>query len=318
MRWNFTALRAKPLKKREQHLAQARRGIKFVKTAVVVLVTGLAAFVQQASFAQSTKLTATQASSQSNDFTFKRVKPPSAASQATQKRRINIQIEKTWPYETDPPKTKDPKAAENAPKPSVAANWFWKNVPDDLQSAGPSRISSALKAINDAPEQASKIGPNHEALNKMLADHGAHILLATAGKRISPAFVLAVLSVESAGKPQAISPKGAIGLMQLMPATAERFGVKDPKDPAQNIAGGVAYLDWLMSEFKGDPVMTLAGYNAGENAVKKHLGVPPFKETRSYIPKVIAAWDRARLYCQTLPQFADDGCVFAMNRTIKK
>ncbi len=298
---------------------QAQRGKKFVKTAVVVLTTALAVFPQLPAFAQSASQTSPQPEIKANGFTFKRVKPPSFSTSGAQTRRINIQIEKTWPYETDPAKeTQDQIPADGTPNQSLAANWFWENVPDDLDSAGPSRISAALNAINTAPEQASKIGPNHDALNKILADHGAHILLATAGKRISPAFVLAVLSVESAGKPQAISPKGAIGLMQLMPATAQRFGVKNPKDPAQNIAGGVAYLDWLLSEFKGDPVMTLAGYNAGENAVKSHKGVPPFKETRSYIPKVIAAWDRARLYCQTLPQFADDGCVFAMNRTIKK
>ena len=90
----------------------------------------------------------------------------------------------------------------------------------------------------------------------------------------------------SGGRTNAISSAGASGLMQLMPATAERFGVTDRADPKQNIKGGVAYLDWLLKEFKGDAVLALAGYNAGENAVKKHEGVPPYAETQNYV-KVI-------------------------------
>ena len=101
--------------------------------------------------------------------------------------------------------------------------------------------------------------------------------------------------------------------MQLMPATAERFGTKDLKDPAQNIKGGVAYLDWLMGEFGGDPVLVLAGYNTGEGAVMKHAGVRPFDETRAYVPKVLAAWTVARGLCKTPPRLISDGCVFALS-----
>jgi soluble lytic murein transglycosylase-like protein len=98
--------------------------------------------------------------------------------------------------------------------------------------------------------------------------------------------------------------------MQLIPATAERFGVKDSTDPVQNIKGGVAYLSWLMKEFDGDPILALAGYNAGEGAVRKHNGVPPYAETRSYIPKILAAWRVARTMCLTEPELVSDGCVF--------
>ena len=98
--------------------------------------------------------------------------------------------------------------------------------------------------------------------------------------------------------------------MQLMPATAKRFGVSDSMVPAQNIAGGVAYLDWLMTEFKSDPVMVLAAYNAGEGAVQKNAGVPPYAETRGYVPKVLAAFQVAKGLCVTPPQLASDGCVF--------
>ena len=82
----------------------------------------------------------------------------------------------------------------------------------------------------------------------------------------------------------------------------------------QNIKGGVAYLDWLMKEFDRDPVMVLAAYNAGENAVKKNSGVPPYAETRAYVPKVLAAWTVARGLCLTPPELVTDGCVFAVSR----
>jgi soluble lytic murein transglycosylase-like protein len=98
--------------------------------------------------------------------------------------------------------------------------------------------------------------------------------------------------------------------MQLMPAAAERFGVGDRLDPAQNIRGGVRYLDQLMKDFDNDPLLVLAGYNAGENAVRKHGGVPPFAETRDYVPKVLAAFSVARGLCLTPPELVSDGCAF--------
>jgi len=142
--------------------------------------------------------------------------------------------------------------------------------------------------------------------------HGADILKATIGTDVSPALVLAVIGIESSGRSGAVSDAGASGLMQLMPDTAKRFGVEDTTIDSQNIEGGVAYLNWLMKEFDRDPVMVLAGYNAGEGAVKKHSGVPPFAETRAYVPKVLAAWTVARGLCLTPPELVTDGCVFAV------
>ena len=99
--------------------------------------------------------------------------------------------------------------------------------------------------------------------------------------------------------------------MQLIPDTADRFGVTDSFEPAQNIAGGVKYLNWLMGQFDRDPMLVLAGYNAGEGSVRKHQGVPPFAETRDYIPKVLATFQLARGLCITPPELVTDGCVFA-------
>ncbi|MEO1797868.1 MAG: lytic transglycosylase domain-containing protein, partial [Pseudomonadota bacterium] len=133
----------------------------------------------------------------------------------------------------------------------------------------------------------------------------------TVGTRVSPALVLAVISVESSGDAQAISRAGAQGLMQLMPATADRFGVTDAFDPVDNIKGGVALLDHLMETYGEDPILVLAAYNAGEGAVRDHGGVPPYAETRDYIPKVLSAFRVARGLCLTPPLMLSDGCVFA-------
>jgi len=100
-------------------------------------------------------------------------------------------------------------------------------------------------------------------------------------------LIRAVIAVESAGDTAAISHKGAVGLMQLMPDTAGQMYVEDPVDPAQNILGGTRYLRQLANEFAGDMVLVLAAYNAGPDAVRKYKGVPPFEETRVYVRKVL-------------------------------
>jgi len=105
--------------------------------------------------------------------------------------------------------------------------------------------------------------------------------------RLSPDLVLAVIEAESAFNPNALSPKNAQGLMQLIPDTAERFGVTNVWDPEQNIRGGMAYLRWLMKHFDGDVVLVLAAYNAGEGAVKRHNGVPPYAETEAYVSRIL-------------------------------
>ena len=100
-------------------------------------------------------------------------------------------------------------------------------------------------------------------------------------------LIRAVIGAESAYEPMALSPKGAAGLMQLMPATARRYGVKDVWDPAQNIHGGARYLGDLISRFGNDVPLALAAYNAGEAAVLRHGGIPPYAETKDYVFKVL-------------------------------
>lgn len=106
--------------------------------------------------------------------------------------------------------------------------------------------------------------------------------------QLEPALVLAVMATESNFDPWAVSPRDARGLMQLIPDTARRFQVRDPMDPTQNIRGGMAYLRWLLAFFQGDLTLALAAYNAGERAVERYRGVPPYAETRLYVRKIIA------------------------------
>lgn len=103
---------------------------------------------------------------------------------------------------------------------------------------------------------------------------------------IHPRLALAVLKIESNFQTDARSPKNAQGLMQLIPETAERFNVKNILDPAQNLRGGLAYLRWLLAYFQGNVALATAGYNAGERAVDRYLGVPPFEETRAYVKRI--------------------------------
>jgi soluble lytic murein transglycosylase-like protein len=100
-----------------------------------------------------------------------------------------------------------------------------------------------------------------------------------------------MISVESNYNPLAVSTKGALGLMQLVPSTARRFGVADAFNPAQNVEGGVRYLKYLLDHYNGDHRLALAAYNAGEGTVERFGGIPPFAETRSYVSRVGKALD---------------------------
>lgn len=109
---------------------------------------------------------------------------------------------------------------------------------------------------------------------------------------LDPGLVLAVISIESGFNARAVSHKNAQGLMQLIPATAERFQVKNIFDPEENIKGGMAYLRWLLAFFRGDVALTVAAYNAGEGAVEKYGGIPPYPETVKYVDKIMSRYNR--------------------------
>jgi soluble lytic murein transglycosylase-like protein len=113
--------------------------------------------------------------------------------------------------------------------------------------------------------------------------------------KLLPALLRAVIHTESSFNPKAVSPKGAMGLMQLMPATARYLGVDDPFSPYDNIKGGARHLSYLIGRYNGNLAYALAAYNAGEEAVRRHGGIPPFEETKNYVRKVLDLERRYRL-----------------------
>ena len=141
---------------------------------------------------------------------------------------------------------------------------------------------------------AAKPGVNFGKIRLRTDAYASEISAAAAQFGVDEAVVRAIIHAESAYNPNALSRVGAQGLMQLMPATARRFGVSNAFDPAQNIRGGVQYLAWLLKRFKGDVTLAAAGYNAGEGAVDKYRGVPPYGETQRYVQRVALLADRYR------------------------
>ncbi|MDM7460516.1 MAG: lytic transglycosylase domain-containing protein [bacterium] len=133
--------------------------------------------------------------------------------------------------------------------------------------------------VGSAPPPGMHIRPAVQQWTPLVAPIAARYNLDTE-------LILRVIEAESGGDPRAISPKGAIGLMQLMPETARALGVQDPYDPVQNIEGGVRYLNHLIQQF-GDLSLALAAYNAGPSNVRRYGGVPPFPETQRYLERVL-------------------------------
>ncbi len=256
------------------------------------------------------------------DFTFHMVR----AADIQPGKRIQVQID---PVEqaallaagrkVDPhPQPSDPQLAAQQPQAAALApvapaggsyDWYWNTVPV-ARDASDGRFALALAALTQGPGGSSVVAPRLQSMQNLAEKYGTEILKDTIGTNVSPALVLAVMGIESMGDPQAVSSAGAAGLMQLIPATAARFGVTDITDPAENIRGGVAYLNLLMGMFNRDPVLVLAAYNAGEGAVTANNGVPPYAETRDYVPKVLAAWTVAQGLCMSPPELVSDPCVF--------
>lgn len=140
----------------------------------------------------------------------------------------------------------------------------------------------------------AKPGVNFGTLRLNMAAYSNEIANAAREQGVDEAIVRAIIHAESAFNPNALSRVGAQGLMQLMPATARRFGVSNAFDAGQNIQGGVKYLAWLLKRFNGNLTLAAAGYNAGEGAVDKYKGVPPYSETRRYVERVGVLAERYR------------------------
>jgi soluble lytic murein transglycosylase len=129
-----------------------------------------------------------------------------------------------------------------------------------------------------------------EERDPALAEWREYVNVAAKEANLDPRLVRAIIYVESAENPKAVSSKGAMGLMQLMPATAKSLGVKEPFHPNQNVKGGVRYFSKLMDKFDGNVRLALAAYNAGPGAVEKYGGIPPYPETRDYVRKVMEVY----------------------------
>lgn len=171
------------------------------------------------------------------------------------------------------------------------------NVPADP------RYTVLIAAPPSAPpsRESAKVGPAPASKGRYdrLVDEAAR------GQGLESALVHAVISVESRYDPRAVSPKGAAGLMQLMPGTARRYGAADVFDPAQNLGAGTRYLRDLWTLFGGDLELVLAAFNAGENAVLKYGGrIPPYRETQRYVPRVLDYYRRYRASAGDAPAAA--------------
>ncbi|MBK9968261.1 MAG: lytic transglycosylase domain-containing protein [Holophagales bacterium] len=146
-------------------------------------------------------------------------------------------------------------------------------------------IGSGWKVGGKSPSDAFLLARRDAAtaFDEAIRRHAEH-------NRVDPRLVKSVMLVESNFNPRALSPKGARGLMQLMPGTAKRYGIQNSWDPHENIRGGTAYLSDLLGMFDGDVVRTLAAYNAGEGAVQRYRGVPPYRETQEYVRRAMLVY----------------------------
>lgn len=163
-------------------------------------------------------------------------------------------------------------------------------APSNLYSSSPYRSS---RSWGSQPYYSQKPAPRRGRVNEQNRQRfSADVERIATQYRLEPALMHAVISAESSYNPWAVSPKGAMGLMQLMPGTASRFGVGNPYDPIANMHGGARYLRWLLDYFN-DTRLAVAAYNAGEGAVKKYGNqIPPYRETQTYVGRVLGFYQQ--------------------------
>ena len=182
--------------------------------------------------------------------------------------------------------------------PATQYGWFWALVPPRMADGERSR---AMDAIAAAWHDNRRMFGSEGLARRVMTSWHSEIGTAAHASRLSEALLTALVMVESNGKSNAVSHAGAQGLGQLMPGTARHLGVRDAFHPTQNLRGAAAYLSDLLDMFGGDLVLALAAYNAGEGAVMRHKGVPPYRETRAYVPKVLSAFLIAQQFCAGEP-----------------
>jgi soluble lytic murein transglycosylase-like protein len=175
---------------------------------------------------------------------------------------------------------------------SLIQNFDGRNIYVSAEPQPKATPTSSRPRTIYLPAEQTFLGRKHEALT--LDRDGAEALVKEAAERhrIDPALVRAVIETESGWNAAAVSRKGAVGLMQLVPSTAQRFGVKDLFSPKQNVDAGVRYLKSLLERYNGNLELALAAYNAGEGAVDRARGVPAYRETRNYVQRVQDAFYR--------------------------
>ncbi len=171
--------------------------------------------------------------------------------------------------------------------PASAQIYSWRDGDGKLVLSDKPRPDAGAQTTYAVPGEAAV--PATQGSTARSAPYEASITEHARRQQVAANLVRAVIQVESAFNPVAVSAKGAMGLMQLMPATARELGVRNPFDPDQNIRGGVAYLRRLLDRYNGNVELALAAYNAGMGNVEKYGDVPPFKETKSYVKKVTGA-----------------------------
>ncbi|HET8819533.1 MAG TPA: lytic transglycosylase domain-containing protein [Xanthomonadaceae bacterium] len=232
-----------------------------------------------------------------------RCKSVGSYTDAPPKRAAPAAVVAAAPVAAAGPAVKQPAAPRPAATPRIVQGQVYSYIKDGVRHYTSKRPkggdgATAMRTISYSFVEscyactASKVDFGNVRLNT--SAYQAEVAAAAREYGVDEAVVRAIIHAESAFNPKALSRVGAQGLMQLMPATAERFGVSNAFDASQNIRGGVKYLAWLLKRFDGNLTLAAAGYNAGEGAVDKYDGVPPYKETQRYVQRVGVLAERYR------------------------